>query len=115
LVPATTKSNSDSFNSSIDGFNKYFPSLYPTLLAAIGPWKGKPDIAKAAEDAIIDKMSGWLFPSYDKTVGSNCTSFKKLDGNRGLIGLSINLEIKVSASVGLASLLKYPPGIFPAA
>jgi hypothetical protein len=30
-------------------------------------------------------------------------------------GLSISLEINVSASVGLASLLKYPPGIFPAA
>jgi len=39
----------------------------------------------------------------------------KLDGNKGLIGLSINLEISCSDSVGLASLLKYPPGIFPAA
>ena len=26
--------------------NKNFPSLYPTLLAAIGPLKGSPDIAK---------------------------------------------------------------------
>ena len=60
-------------------------------------------------------MSGWFSPSYDKTVGNNCTSFKKLAGNKGLIGLSINLEINVSASVGRASLLKYPPGIFPAA
>ena len=30
----------------------------------------------------------------------------KFSGNKGLIGLSINLDIKVSASVGLASLLK---------
>ena len=58
LVPATTRSNSDFFNSSIEGFNKYFPSLYPTLLAAIGPWNGKPEIANAAEDATIDRMSG---------------------------------------------------------
>ena len=112
---ATTRSSSESFNSSVEGFNKYLPSLYPTLLAAIGPWNGKPDIANDADDAIIDKMSGWFIPSYDKTVGSNCTSFMKVDGNKGLMGLSINLEIKVSASVGLASLLKYPPGIFPAA
>ena len=58
FVPATTKSNSESFNSSTEGFNRYFPSLYPTLLAAIGPINGNPDIASAAEEAIIDKTSG---------------------------------------------------------
>ena len=41
-----------------EGFNKYFPSLYPTLLAAIGPINGNPDIARAADEAIMDKMSG---------------------------------------------------------
>ena len=76
---------------------------------------GNPDIAKAAEEAIIDKISGWFSLSYDKTVGNTCTSFMNPEGNKGLIGLSINLEIRVSASVGLASLLKYPPGILPAA
>ena len=44
-----------------------------------------------------------------------CTSFKKPSGNDGLKGLSINLEINVSFSEGLPSLLKNPPGIFPAA
>ena len=68
--------------------------------------KGNPDIAKAAEEAMIDKMSGWFSLSYDNTVGRTWTSFIKPDGNKGLIGLSINLEISVSASVGLASLLK---------
>ena len=29
------------------------------------------------------------------------------------MGLSINLEVSVSLSVGLASLLKNPPGILP--
>ena len=47
-------------HSAFEGFNIYFPSLYPTLLAAIGPINGNPDIAKAAEDAIIDKISGWF-------------------------------------------------------
>ena len=40
-------------------------------------------------------------------------SFLKSLWNRGLIGLSINRETKVSFSVGLPSLLKKPPGIFP--
>ncbi len=53
--------------------------------------------------------------SYEITVGNNCTSFLNSSGNKGLIGLSINLDINVSLSVGLASLLKYPPGIFPPA
>ena len=37
LVPATTKSNSESFSCSKDGFSKYFPSLYPTLLQQLAP------------------------------------------------------------------------------
>ena len=41
----------DSSNSLGEGFNKHFPSLNPTLLAAMGPLKGNPEIAKAAEDA----------------------------------------------------------------
>ena len=73
------------------------------------------DVNKSYFQQIIDKISGWFSLSYDKTVGKTWTSFIKPDGNKGLIGLSINLEIRVSASVGLASLLKYPPGILPAA
>ena len=56
-----------------------------------------------------------MFLSADKTVQKIWISFLKSSGNRGLIGLSINLDVRVSCSVGLASLLKYPPGIFPAA
>ena len=63
----------------------------------------------------MEIISGWFSPSYDKTVGNICTSFKKFDGNKGRSGLSISLDINVSASVGRASLLKYPPGILPAA
>ena len=43
--------------SSFDGFKTYLSFIYPTLDAATGPLKGKPEIAKAAEDAIIDSMS----------------------------------------------------------
>ena len=106
FVPATTKSNLDSFNCSFEGFKTYWSFIYPTLEAAIGPWKGIPEIAKAADDAIIDNISASFSLSYERTVGKICTSFLKLSGNKGLIGLSINLEINVSASVGLASLLK---------
>ena len=67
--------------------------------------EARPTEAETLISRLIDRPIRPLFPS----------SFRKLEGNRGLIGLSINLEIKVSASVGLASLLKYPPGIFPAA
>jgi len=74
-----------------------------------------PEIDNAAEAAIKDKISGSLSFSYESTVGRTWTSFLKPSGNKGLIGLSINRDIKVSLSVGLASLLKYPPGIFPEA
>ena len=46
--------------------------IYPTLLAATGPWKGSPEIAKAAEDAIIDKISA-LEPGKIVTAIKNVT------------------------------------------
>ena len=77
--------------------------------------KGIPEIARAADEAMIDKISASFSLSYEMTVGNTCTSFLNSSGNKGLIGLSINREIRVSLSVGLASLLKYPPGILPPA
>ena len=74
-----------------------------------------PDNANAADAPIIAGISASQPFSRDITVVIICTSLVKELGNRGLIGLSINLEVRVSCSVGLASLLKYPPGIFPAA
>ena len=115
MVPATTKSKLEFSNSAFDGFKIYLPSAKPTLDAPTGPIKGIPEIASAAEEAVIARISGWFSLSYEITVGNNCTSFLNASGNKGLIGLSINLEINVSLSVGLASLLKYPPGIFPPA
>ena len=115
LVPATTKSKVEFSSSAFDGFNMYLPSTKPTLEAPTGPINGIPEIASAAEEAVIAKISGWLSLSYEITVGNNWTSFLNSLGNKGLIGLSINLEINCSLSVGLASLLKYPPGILPPA
>jgi polyribonucleotide nucleotidyltransferase len=53
--------------------------------------------------------------SEDSTVQITCTSYRKSSLNKGVNGLSISLEVKVSFSVGLPSLLKNPPGIFPVA
>jgi len=36
-------------------------------------------------------------------------------GNRGRIGLSISLEVRMAFSLGFPSRLKNPPGILPAA
>ena len=57
LVPATTRSNLEFLSSVFDGFKTYFPSIKPTLEAPTGPKNGIPEIAKAADEAIIDKMS----------------------------------------------------------
>ena len=43
--------------SSLEGLSTYFPSIKPTLEAPTGPIKGIPEIARAAEDAMIDKIS----------------------------------------------------------
>ena len=56
-MPATTKSNFDFSNSAFDGFKTYLPSIKPTLDAPTGPINGIPEIANAADDAVIDKIS----------------------------------------------------------
>ena len=115
LVPAITKSNSDFSNSSVDGLSTNSSSINPTLTAASKLSKGTSEIFNAAADPIIAKTSVGKLPSYDKTLQKTLTSYKKSSGNKGLIGLSINLEINVSLSEGLPSLFINPPGNFPAA
>ena len=112
-VPATTISKYESSNCSKVGLRTYSPSINPTLAAPIGPSKGTPEIVNAAEAPIIAAISGFCFLSDDITVQKIWISFVKCSGNMGLMGLSINLEVSVSLSVGLASLLKNPPGILP--
>ena len=74
-----------------------------------------PEIVKAALAPIKAAISEFFSASADITVHMTCTSFVNELGNNGLRGRSINLETRVSFSVGLPSLLKNPPGILPAA
>ena len=79
--------------------------------------KEKPvtEMDKAADAAIIEITSVCTSGLRLMTVMTTCTSLRKSSLNDGLNGLSINLDISVSFSEGLPSLLKNPPGIFPAA
>ena len=72
-------------------------------------------MVKAAEAAIKATISGSLTKSWDNTVHITKTSCLKPSTNNGRIGRSIKRAVRVSFSVGRASLLKNPPGIFPAA
>ena len=88
-------------------------SIKPILIAPSGPKNGKPDKVNAALAATIATTSESFSWSCDNTVQVTWVSFLKSLWNNGLTGLSINRETNVSFSVGLASLLKKPPGIFP--
>ena len=114
-VPDTTIFNFESSRAEYPGFKIYCPSLYPTRAAPIGPAKGTPEIAKAAEVPISATISGSVSFSTDITVITTWTSFRNPLGNNGRIGLSIKRLVSVSFSVGLPSRRKNPPGIFPAA
>ena len=72
-------------------------------------------MVKAAEAAIKATISGSLIKSWDNTVHITKTSCLKPSTNKGRMGRSIKRAVRVSFSVGRASLLKNPPGIFPAA
>ena len=71
------------------------------------------DIESAADEPIIAHTSGELSGSTDNTVATTHTSFLKSFGNKGLIGLSITLDVSIALSEGFPSLLVNPPGIFP--
>src|SRR5690606_27831612 len=114
-VPATTKSNFDRVSSSVVGFNTYSSFNTPTRAAQIGPAKGTPEIASAAEVPIKLTISGLICGFTDTTVAMICTSLLNPSGNNGRIGRSIRREVKVSFSDGRPSRLKKPPGILPAA
>ena len=71
------------------------------------------DIERAIEEPIIATISGVQSWSTDRTVATTWTSFLNPFGNKGLIGLSINLDVSIAFSEGLPSLFKKPPGILP--
>ena len=80
--------------------------------------EARPTESEQLISRLIDRPIRPLFPGEFKNevqLLPTVISFLNSPGNKGLIGLSINLDINCSLSVGLASLLKNPPGIFPPA
>lgn len=57
--------------------------------------------------------SGCMSGSTDMAVATTATSFKNPLGNKGLIGLSISLDVKIALSLGRPSRFLKPPGILP--
>src|SRR5699024_3552081 len=113
FVPDTIRCNSELSLSLLVGLIMNLSSIIPTKTEPIGPSKGIFDIVKAIDDPIIATISGVQSWSTERTVAITCTSFLYPSGNRGLIGLSINLDVTIAFSLGLPSLLIKPPGIFP--
>ena len=115
FVPATVKLISDFSNSSTVGLIINLPFIRPTTTPAIGPSNGISEIERAILEpsiaAIAEEQSGLALI----TILITCTSLRYPSAKSGRIGRSINLETRVSCSVGLPSLFKKPPGIFPAA
>jgi hypothetical protein len=87
----------------------------PSRTEASGPLKGSEEIDTDVAEPFIAKMSGSTFLSDARTMHWTWTSLKKPFGKRGLIGRSMSLEVSTSLSVGFPSLLRKPPGNFPAA
>ena len=114
-LPETTISISDSSIWSRVGLIINSSLILPTRTVAIGPLNGKSEIIKAADAPTPANVSAMFWPSLDITVIITCVSFLKDLGKSGLIGLSVKRLVKISCSVGRASLLKNPPGIFPPA
>ncbi len=59
--------------------------------------------------------SGSFCRSEARTVDRTCTSSMYESGNKGRMGRSMSLEVRVSLVVGRPSRLRNPPGNFPAA
>jgi hypothetical protein len=81
----------------------------------MGPLKGMPEMARAAEAPSSAGMSGSISGSRDSTVTMIWTSFMKPLGNRGRSGRSMSRQVRVFLLAGRPSRLKKPPGILPAA
>ena len=83
--------------------------------APMGPSNGMPEIIKAAEAALIARMSCGFSWSALKIVPTTWTSLRKPFGNEGRRGRSIRRQIRMAWSESLPSRRKNAPGIFPAA
>ena len=67
-VPETTRSSSDSASWLKVGLRTNSPSIRPTRTAPTGPWNGISLIDRAADAAMVPRMSGSFSWSVDRTV-----------------------------------------------
>ena len=81
----------------------------------MGPAKGMSDKHRAHDAPTILKTSESFSPSALSKRATICVSYRYPFGKSGLRGRSVILHVNISFSVGLPSLLKYPPGKRPAA
>ena len=79
------------------------------------PSKGMSESPRATEVPKLAITSASFSLSIEITLAITWVSFMKSSGNKGLIGRSIKRDANISFSLGRASLLKNPPGIFPVA
>ena len=84
-------------------------------MAPRGPSNGISDIVNARDAPLIERISNGFSRSADNGVVIICTSLRKPFGNNGLSGLSVRRQISIASVLGLPSLLKKLPGIFPRA
>ncbi len=82
---------------------------------ASGPSKGTPPTVRAAEAPITQMVSTEWIWSATSGVATTCTSLRKPSGKDGRSGRSIMRAVRVAFSEGLASRLRYPPGMRPTA
>ncbi len=83
--------------------------------APTGPPKGMSEIIRAAEAALIAKISNGFVESADSDIKTTCTSLRIPSGKSGLSGRSASRATSVASVLGLPSLRKNEPGIFPPA
>ena len=97
--------------------SQYQVDTIKTLLEGLGytctlfAFSDTNDMAAVTQSAADN--SDVIYVPTDNTVATTCTSFLKPFGNKGLIGLSISLEVSIAFSEGFPSLFKNPPGILP--
>ena len=107
-------SNTDSSNSEFVAWTTQLSFINDILTAPTADSSGTPANCKPSEAALSAKMSYSFSLSTLKTVAIICVSHLNPSLKEGLNGLSIRRQANIAFSVCLPSLLKNPPGIFPA-
>ena len=105
FVPARVTCISDFSRCATVGLITYSPSTKPSQTAPIGPFHGISEIDNEMEVPIIAATSGGLSCSTERTVATTVQSFLKSEGKSGLIGLSMQRDVRIAFSEGFDSRL----------